>query len=230
MKKLITFSLWGVSEKYTIGAIKNADLAQQFYPDWTCRFYVGQSVPEDIVKQLEEKPNTEVVMMDEPGDWRGMAWRFYPASEEDVDVFISRDCDSRLSEREAAAVAEWLASDFAVHSMSDHPHHFHPKLGLMGGMFGMKKGACPGLRTLVDQFFGRYPDQWQCDQDFLKDYIVPRVRDQIFTHSDIHMDCNNFPTQRNGLEFVGKIFMADESTVEDHEKILSWLLQSKGGE
>ena len=38
MKKIIAFSLWGDQPKYTVGAIKNADLAKEIYPDWTCRF------------------------------------------------------------------------------------------------------------------------------------------------------------------------------------------------
>ena len=34
MKKVISFSLWGKNPTYTIGAIKNAELASQFYPDF----------------------------------------------------------------------------------------------------------------------------------------------------------------------------------------------------
>ena len=39
MKKIISFSLWGNSPKYLIGALKNADLAKEFYRDWECHFY-----------------------------------------------------------------------------------------------------------------------------------------------------------------------------------------------
>ena len=44
--------------------------------------------------------------MDEDGDWSGMFWRFHPCSEEDVDVVLSRDTDSRLTQREKDAVDE----------------------------------------------------------------------------------------------------------------------------
>ena len=37
--KLITFSLWGQDPKYLVGAIRNAELASEIYPDWICRFY-----------------------------------------------------------------------------------------------------------------------------------------------------------------------------------------------
>ena len=38
MKKVISFSLWGDNPKYTIGAIKNAELIDTIYPGWIGRF------------------------------------------------------------------------------------------------------------------------------------------------------------------------------------------------
>ena len=55
MKKIISFSLWGTNPKYTIGAIKNADLAEEIYPDWVCRYYVAQDVPRGVLFKLEDK-------------------------------------------------------------------------------------------------------------------------------------------------------------------------------
>ena len=57
-------------------------------------------------------------------------------------MFISRDLDSRISEREVAATQEWLQSGLAVHAMRDHPGQKHP---LLGGMWGarMDVGYCP---------------------------------------------------------------------------------------
>jgi len=37
MKKIISFSLWGDNPIYTQGAIRNAELAKEVYPDWVCR-------------------------------------------------------------------------------------------------------------------------------------------------------------------------------------------------
>ena len=107
MKKLIAFSLWGDNPKYCIGAIKNAHLTNEIYSGWTSRFYCGKSVPEDVLNQLREVDNCEVILMEEDGNWAGMFWRFLPASESDVEVMLSRDCDSRLNLREKSAVDEY---------------------------------------------------------------------------------------------------------------------------
>ncbi len=42
--KIISFSLWGQNPKYLTGAIRNAVLVKQIYPDWVCRFYVDNKV------------------------------------------------------------------------------------------------------------------------------------------------------------------------------------------
>ena len=136
-KKIISYSLWGNTPMYTIGAIRNAEMAKQIYPDWICRFYIGDDVPEDIVRQLNDFDNTEVIMMThKENDWQGMFWRFYAVdATDDVDYVIFRDTDSRLSTREREAVLEWMNSGKYFHIMRDHPYHTE---AIMGGMWGCK--------------------------------------------------------------------------------------------
>ena len=50
--KIISFSLWGNNPKYTIGAIRNAELAKIIYPDWMCKFFVGSDTPVNIIDTL----------------------------------------------------------------------------------------------------------------------------------------------------------------------------------
>src|SRR5439155_960626 len=81
-RPVIAFSLWGDKPLYTVGALRNAELACTLYPGWTCRFYVGASVPGPVVMALAAQPNVEVIAMDERGDHRGMLWRFLAAADE----------------------------------------------------------------------------------------------------------------------------------------------------
>ncbi len=55
-----------------------------------------------------------------------------------MDLFASRDLDSRFSRREAAAVADWLAakgSRSLLHCMRDHPHH---GVAMVGSAWGAR--------------------------------------------------------------------------------------------
>ena len=59
-KRIISFSLWGKIRLYCIGAIKNALLAQKYFPEWICRFYYDSSVPLCIINYLNSLKNTEL--------------------------------------------------------------------------------------------------------------------------------------------------------------------------
>jgi len=200
--KIVSFSLWGDNPNYTIGALRNAELVNEIYPGWVSRFYCGTSVPKDLISELKSIPNTQVIDMQVPGDWTGMFWRFYPASENNVDVFISRDSDSRVDLREKAAVDEWLASDKKVHIMRDHPFH---TMAMLGGMWGAKKGAITDIRQKIDFFFK--VNSWGVDQNFLNQMIYPYIQNNIFVHDEyfsFNNDKHNFPVPRDGSNFVGQ--------------------------
>lgn len=240
--KVISFSLWGKDPKYTQGAIANAKLAREIFPDWVCRFYIGSSTPYSITEQLianhprngmstmsdwsrfvkyngdylgicggsMRRSSLEIYHVDKPGDWRMMFDRFLPGCDTKVEAFISRDCDSRLTLREATAVNEWLASDKGLHCMRDHPHHSVP---IMGGMWGMKQGTVPHFQALLENW--PQEDRLQTDQEFLTNSIWPMVRDNVMCH-----DTGFFPTCFGGVrpfptvrlesgEFVGATYDAD---------------------
>lgn len=216
MKKTINFSLWGDNPKYTIGAIKNAELANLIYPDWICRFYCGKSVPNKIVDELKKFKNVEIVLMEEEGDWTGMFWRFYAC--EDSDVMISRDTDSRLNLREKFAVDEWLKSDKDFHIMRDHPYH---TALILGGMWGCRNGILKDIKSLIDEYVKG--DFWQVDQNFLRDKIYPLISSNSFVHDsyfNIEPNRKKFPIERFNKEFVGDVFDENENRHPEYFKFL----------
>jgi hypothetical protein len=213
MKKIISFCLWGNDPKYTVGALRNAELAKTIYPGWIPRFYIGSSTTPAVAKQLL-KAGAEVVNMPEEGDWRGMFWRFYPAGEPDVDVMLSRDTDSRLSLREKAAVDAWLATDSPFHIMRDHPAH---RTEILGGMWGARGGFLTEIKQLIDGY--QKGDFWQVDQNFLRENIYPRVKSVAVVHDEF-FEGKPFPTKRENYEFVGDVFDASDVRHPEYWKAL----------
>jgi len=216
MKKVISFSLWGDNPKYTVGALRNAELAATIYCDWICRFYCGKSVPENITSQLKSHKNVEVVDMDEHGDWTGMFWRFYAC--EDSDVMISRDTDSRLSFREKNAVDEWLESNKDFHIMRDHPYH---TTEILGGMWGCRNGVLSNIKNIINEY--NKGNFWQVDQNFLKEKIYPIIKNNSFVHDSffkVEQDRKNFPSERFNKEFVGDVFDENNNRHPEYFKFL----------
>ena len=216
LKKIISFSLWGQDLKYLVGAVKNCDLAKSIYPGWICRFYIAQSVPQSFVTQISQRNNTEIVMMPEWGDWKALYWRFRAADDKDVDVVISRDTDSRLNKREAEAVNQWIESNKSFHIMRDHPYH---RFLVLGGMWGAKKHTFENLGSLIDSF--QTSDAYGTDYDFWQKVGLKSIsEDQIMIHDEFFSANCSFPSARDGLEFVGKVFDENDETVIEHEKAL----------
>jgi len=134
-KKVISFVLWGNDMKYTQGAIENAEMANSIYPGWETRIVVHVGVKEHIVSTLKNIFNT-VIMFDGPADYSASFRRYDVMLDEDVDVSVFRDCDSRLCDKAFQAVREWLSGNRQIHAMRDHKYHEAP---IMAGMWGIKK-------------------------------------------------------------------------------------------
>lgn len=200
MKKVISFSLWGNNPKYTIGAIKNAELAPIVYPGWVCRFYISSDVPKEIVKKLQL--TSEVITIDTIGNWKLTVERFKAIDDNDVECVIFRDTDSRLNLREKAAVDEWLKSDKTMHIMKDHP--YHGGFPILAGMWGLKKKGFDLNMTNMLKIYSN-SEQYHYDQIFLNNFIWKYYADDCIIHDEFF---NNkpFPTKRIGNEYVGRPF------------------------
>ena len=215
MKKVISFSLWGDNTRYTVGAVRNAELAQKVYPDWECWFYIAASTKVSspwVAAQLGMMDNCRVIEVDEEGDWDAMCWRFLPAGDPDVDVMISRDCDSRLWFREKAAVEEGLESDKLFHIMRDNAQHTTP---ILGGMWGVRGDKLKDIASYIKDFH-RSKNYWQMDQEFLRDIVYPLVREDSVVHDEF-FEKNPFPYPRDEKHFVGQAYDGNGKILDDDE-------------
>jgi len=97
MKNIVSYCLWGENDLYFKGALKNIDLVARYYPGFICRFYVSNDFNESKINLL--KKHSEVVVLDRPGSSHIMTYRFLPL-QEDINIFLSRDTDSRIGPRE----------------------------------------------------------------------------------------------------------------------------------
>ena len=183
LRKIIAFGLWGTHPRYMQGATENARIAQKLYPDWTCRFYLGASVPADVVAELRSQPNVEALEVDEPEDLRATFWRFRAA--QDADILLSRDADSRLSRTEAAAVLAWLESDKEAHAMVFNRPRFDHSLDLLAGLFGVRGQALQDLHREAANYSPE--DVYGDDEVFLHKHLKPLLlqRDALLIHDPV---------------------------------------------
>ena len=185
-EQVISFSLWGKQPKYLQGALENITLQKKHYPDWICRFYVSEDVPESFTAAIRNS-GAQIITKPESEGFKGLYWRFEAAWDPTVSRFIVRDADSRLNAREAAAVSEWVLSCLPFHTMRDNPSHGIP---ILGGLWGAIGGFMPDFQKQLSKWISRieagehYRGQFFfTDQDFLTAKIWPRVRHCHLAHT-----------------------------------------------
>ena len=187
MKKIISFSLWfqdkpmdgyayQTKNMYYNGLIRNLEILNKkgIYKDWIIRVYINNSLSDPHKKRLTLL-GAELIDMT-GSKIPGMFWRFLPFQDKNVDIFVVRDTDSRINEREYKAVCEWEKSNKVMHVMRDHPHHNYK---ILGGMWGYKN----------------YKEMLNVESkmvDFLKKrkYIFKRMDDMLFLNQ-IYDICND---------------------------------------
>lgn len=179
---VVSFSLWGPLEAYCAGAVANARLVPALLPGWRCRFYHDDTVPPHILAELAELGAELVAMPPGEGARKGVFWRFLPSDDPTVRRFIVRDCDSRPTAREIAAVREWLDSGLPFHVLRDHVMHTDL---VLAGMWGGTAGLLPPVGPAIDRFVAERSARWT-DQQFLADWLWPRIAHRVMVHDGVH--------------------------------------------
>jgi len=215
-KRIISFSLYGNNPMYVNGALENVKLQKIYYPGWTCRFYVDDTLDKGIVAQLNYF-GCEVVNKGFSDGNIGAYWRFEVLCDNDVEIAIIRDCDSRLNLKEAHAVNEWLESGKSFHIMRDHPRGHNSEI--MAGMFGARIGFMKDFREKYDKWIQSYqpythPESvnkgkyFYGDTYFLNNIIWPVIKEDHMAHDvyfNFSKDAKKFKINIDPL-FIGQRF------------------------
>ena len=113
-----------------------ADQVRLVYPGWIVRIYTTAGNSRILGKTFgtSKRDHVDICVVESVLDKSRltllraaqlfpMVWRFLPLLDPMVDIFMSRDADSIIFEREIVAVEEWLDSSAAFHVMRDHIFH-----------------------------------------------------------------------------------------------------------
>lgn len=240
--KCISFCLYGENPLYSDGLIENLKFCNIVYPTWQPIVYLEERKDAELRPVLQSHGAQVVAVQGSHLSERqlliqGMFWRLKALSISDASHVIFRDCDSRVSQREALAVQCWLDSNKDFHFMYDHLYHTVP---ILGGMWGCRGGMLPDIETTIECFHSRFAAEdpyWpQCDQSFLKEFVWNTlVQDNNYLahgsqelrvfYQDNNIHVVPFPTNYNTYNnqdshggFVGKTVMTSASLPKPQKK------------
>lgn len=186
MNKVISYCLYGNNKKYCIGMLENLKINKKKLPDWSIYIYYS-NVPDIYIEQYKEY-NPILIECDETEyKWEGMFWRFRPLNDNNIDIFLSRDADSRITDREIVFINEFIESDKCFHIIRDHPGH---GIEILGGTFGVKVKEFNKKYKIknIDNYLLEYKQYFckniekQPDQHFLRDKIWPFIKEDNIAH------------------------------------------------
>ena len=183
-RKVVSFCIWGKTKLYHYGLWENAILLPKLYPGWEMVVYYTQTADLEVLNHLKNLPYVTLNKINVENGSQNAMLRFLAGFDTQYDVVISRDADSRLLQRDAEAVKEWLKSDKNFHIMRDHPAN---RSLIMAGMWGVRnKILCKP--EIIEQFWKyiKNPEykKWGNEQKYLNKYIYPLVKNTSMVHSN----------------------------------------------
>jgi len=181
-KVVFSFSLFGNKKKYTEGMIINAKQISVRFPSAKIFIYIADDVPSDIRTRLSDYSSVRLINVKRVANVQNMFDRFTTIDDAECDVMFSRDADSRVHERDASCIEDFVASDKALHIIRDHPCH---PTRILGGMWGMRKSALrQPMKILISTWLSNNNSDstYGCDQRFLQQVIYPTFINNAMIH------------------------------------------------
>lgn len=136
-QKVLSYSLYGKNKRY-YNLLKNLSLTiKRKYQGWIMRIYYDNSIDKSFICELECLKDEKNVLLDNVdfcnvqklpignlnketwsvSNLHAMMWRWLLIGDSFVDVFLSRDSDSMIIQREIDSVNVWLNSSKIIHIM-----------------------------------------------------------------------------------------------------------------
>jgi len=239
-KKVIAISLYNASSDHTWGVVRNAQLMPIIYPGWTLKVYTNRSLiqegypnvaldPETITPYISDRViktlqllKAEVIFVDSITTKRipPQLWSYLVADEREIEVFLIRLADNRISEREFTVVNTWINSRRreSVFVIKDHPKYSN--MTLIDGLWGARSND---LRT----FLGNVSMETLLEQHEKEVNIAPagyleliysKVQDDIVFYDSITCDKPRsipFPEVKRSHSYIGQKYNAHEQLINN---------------
>lgn len=216
MTILFSYCLYGDNPKYTRGMVINAQQIQKRFPAAIVQIYIASDVPQTLKKELETYSNVRLIHTERRPGIGGMFDRFTAIDCSDCDIMFVRDADSRIHERDAACIEDFIAAtDKQLHIIRDHYHH---KDRIMGGAWGIRRGALHlPISILIEHWRSKHSTvHYIADQEFLRSYIYPLLANKAliqdrygyYKHEE-ELTPFRIPIENN--LFVGQVHVFDAS-------------------
>lgn len=184
-KILFSFSLYGNQDKYTKGMIANCQLIKERFPSARIIIFLANDVPAHYGEQLSTFSNVTIKHVERKRGLQNSYDRFEVMDEPDIDIVFFRDADSRVNERDACCIEDFINDSRALHIIRDHAWQTNL---ISAGMFGLRKSLFPyNMGELMKTWLSKHTDVgYGSEERFLAHMIYPQLRHSMLVHDRSH--------------------------------------------
>tara|TARA_Y100001970_G_scaffold284650_1_gene402446 strand:- start:3585 stop:4715 length:1131 start_codon:yes stop_codon:yes gene_type:complete len=198
-EKIVSFYLYDMENISYIGILKNIELYKEAYPDIKCYVYVVKdNVTKNMIKTIKKKGGVIKTCVDIP-EWYKKILNILPY-ENDNKLFLSRNSESRLLEREQKAIEKFLAQRYNLNIIRDNPNQ-HKVIPC--GLWGSKSINDKLLRLKIMEWCLYYINEWDKKE---KEFIEQQeIRNKLDNDAEEHEKINVIEEEFDLVLHVGNI-------------------------
>jgi hypothetical protein len=225
-KIIISFCLYGNSDRYYLPLLSNLSYIKNYHSD---KFKAVINLSEDYsnskIKELK-KFDCEIIMFkNDLSATEKRLFRLNPALLNLGAACFVRDSDSEFGKKDIALINDFMASSSQYQIIRDHPNHQMP---ILAGLWGIKRSSYMSIReiwSLAQRHRLFRTDAYRSDEIILADVFYPRTIKKTLVYSDFNIYFNevkkrvsvNSIYSDKEINFLGRI--SPEHNSEDKNSI-----------
>jgi hypothetical protein len=219
----ISYTLYGNNYDYYLPIVKQFHFFSIFFDDilnfeyeFEIVVFIDNSVDLNFFKDL---PIRFILNSDEPllSNVPSKMWRFHNVFYSKSDVYLFRDSDSIISERELGLLKSWFDSDFDANVIRDTRLHLYP---IMAGTFSVKGTCVTLLQNILKENHCLINNRKHFyDQIYLAEIVYPKIISNLLVFSNflVFKDENYIKTDYRIEDFIGGYYLNNKLEKHWHD-------------
>jgi hypothetical protein len=125
-----SFSLYGLIDMYILGMVENIKIINSKFPNARIQIYIADDVTINIKNNISKLPNVKLIHVNNKEGIKNMFDRFEAIDDPECSIMFVRDADSRIHDRDAACIEDFINSnnnlqELVCYAMEFHLHQDH---------------------------------------------------------------------------------------------------------